>query len=100
MREAERVADGDHRLADHQVVAAPHGDGGKFFAGLDSQHRQVGVGIRAHDPGVVFAFVLQNRFDGPRSLDDMGVGQYQPSKNSSKNGLPKPENGLDRARAS
>ena len=41
MRKTERIADGNHRFTDHQIVAAAHGDGGKGGFRGDPENRKV-----------------------------------------------------------
>ncbi len=74
----EGVADGDHRLADHQVVGAAHLHRGEALAapGQDAQHRQVQAAVRAHQQGGVGAVVSQLDLDLPRAGDDVLVGQH------------------------
>jgi hypothetical protein len=74
VREAEGVADRDHRLADHQVRRAAEGDVGEVAARLHAQHGQVRVGVGAHQLGVELAPVGERHMDAARAHDDVHVG--------------------------
>src|SRR3954468_10258505 len=69
------VADGDHRLADHQVRAAAERQGGQA-ARLHLEHGDVGVAVRAQEVGLQLAAVEQGDGDPRGPLDHVGVGDH------------------------
>jgi len=77
MGKSERVPDGDNRLSDHQVIGGAHFDGRERIVGLDSEYRQIRVGIRTDDIGIEFPFILKNHLYRAASGDDMGIGQNE-----------------------
>ena len=73
--EAERVADCDHGLSDHEVVGTSHFDRGQGAVGLQLQHGQIGVGVGADQLGVELAFVRQCDGDFGGAQHDVLVGE-------------------------
>ena len=71
---AERVADGQHPLADAGVVAVAERHRRQAL-GVDLEHRHVGVGIGAHDLGLELPAVEQADRDLLGAFDHVVVGQ-------------------------
>jgi len=74
LADAERVADGEHDVADAQAVHLAEGDGGELV-GLDLQDREVGFGVAADDVGLVGLAVVERNLDVVGFFDDMEIGQ-------------------------
>ena len=73
--EAERIADGEHDVADARGVAVAHVRRyGSGVARVHAQHGDVGGGIAADDGGFVALAVLQDDFDRVGGFDDVVVG--------------------------
>ena len=76
MRQAERVADGDDRLADHQIVRDAHCRDRHVFFGQQFHDGEIGFRIRADDFPFEFAVIRQRDRDFRRFQHDMIIGQH------------------------
>ncbi len=75
LADAERIADGEHHVADLQRVGiAEIGRGEALAAVLDAQHGEIGARILEDEIGVEFALVGESDLDLVRILDDVIVG--------------------------
>lgn len=74
LADAERVADGEHDIADAQAVHLAEGDGRQFL-GLDLQDGEIGFRVAADDLGLVGLAVVERYLDVVGPLDDVIVGQ-------------------------
>jgi hypothetical protein len=72
--EPHRVADGDDRLADHQVAAVAQGQGLERPVALDLQHRQVGLRVAADQVRVELPPVGQLHLDLAGTVDNVVIG--------------------------
>ena len=77
MVEAEGIADGNDRLAGHDVGGVAQTHGGQIMRVLDFQHRDVEIRFRALDRGGEFTPVQQVNHDFVAAGNDVGVGQHQ-----------------------
>ena len=68
------VADGDDRLADHQVVGGAQRHDGQRLGGVDLDEGQVGLGVAGDDAGRVHGAVGQADAQRVHVLDDVVVG--------------------------
>ena len=75
IRETEGIADGDDRLADHQIAGRAGGDPGQLLLGLQAQYGEVVVRVGTDQFGLVLSAVRQRDPDDIGSGDHMGVGQ-------------------------
>src|SRR5208282_3582370 len=75
MIEAERIADRHHPLADLQVTRVAKRRDGKIVLHVDLQQRDVALLVMPDNLRGVVVAVLQSYRDGPRTLDDVLVGQ-------------------------
>jgi hypothetical protein len=76
-RQSERVADGEHALADPEVGRAPDGDRFQQRAGLaEPDHGEIVIGRGADDGGVDRLAVVEPDRDPARTLDHVMVGHH------------------------
>ena len=75
LADAERVADGEHHVADAQRVGGAEGDRRQVL-GVDAQHREVGLGIVADHLGEQLLAVVQRDLDLVGGLDHVVVGEH------------------------
>ena len=74
--ESERIADGQHMLADLQRAGIADGQRGELvFAGIDLDQRHIVAHVRAHELGGKTQTVAERHFDGLRVFDHVIVGQ-------------------------
>ena len=74
--QAQGVADGEHALADLELVGVPQRHGLEGPVGLDLDQRDVGARVGADDPRVVLALVVEPDLDLGGAGDDVVVGQH------------------------
>ena len=72
--EPQRIADGDHRLADHQVAAVAQLQRRQRLVAVNLQNRQIGIGIGADQIRRQLAAVGQLDGDLPGAVDHVIVG--------------------------
>ena len=74
----ERIADGEHHVADLERVRIGKFERGKaLLLRLDAQHREVGARILEHHFGLELAFVGERHLDLVGALDDVVVGHHK-----------------------
>ena len=73
--QAERIAQGQHPIADFRLVAVAQLRGREVIGALDPQHCQVGLGVGMDLGGLVLAAVVQADRDLAAVADDVGVGE-------------------------
>ena len=73
--QAERIAQGQHPIADFGVIAVAQLGGREVIGALDPQHGQVGLGIGVDLGGLELAAVVQADRDLAAVADDVGVGE-------------------------
>ena len=79
LADAERVADGEHDVADLQLVRISKIDRGEtLFRLLDLQHREICPAVLQHDLGFVFALVCERYLHLGRAFDHVIVGDDEP----------------------
>ena len=72
---AERIADREHDIADHQFIRVGEIERREFLAGVfQAQHGKVGARVLQHDLGLEFALVGQRNLDLVCALDDVDIG--------------------------
>ncbi len=74
LADAEGVADRQHHVADVHMVQGAEGDR-RQVRELDLEHREVAVGIGAHDAGAGLAAVVERNLDLIGLLDHVVVGE-------------------------
>ena len=74
LAESEGIADGEHVVADFETIGIAERQRRQVF-GRNLQHRDVGVGIAAHERGVKLPIVLQRHDDPVGMLDDVMICQ-------------------------
>ena len=72
----DRIADGEHDVADAQPVRMPERHDGYVGLEVELQHREVGVRIAADDFRVGHASVGELRADQVRRRDDVMIGDH------------------------
>ena len=77
--QAERVADGDGRLTEHEIGGAPERRRGELLFALDLEHGEVAAGIGADHFGGEVGAVFETDLDAAPARDDVIVRQYEPS---------------------
>ena len=76
---AERVADGDDRLADHEVRRRAQPDHRQRLGRVDLDQREVGLLVGGDDAGGVPGAVVQSHAEGADVVHDVEVGQHVPA---------------------
>ena len=74
LADAERIADGEHEIADLRVARVGEGERRQRLAGVDAQHGEVDARVRQHQLAREFAAVVRARRDLLAALDDVVVG--------------------------
>src|SRR5947209_8218603 len=75
VREAKRIADGDHRLPDHDAGRGAERHGRECPAGLDAENGDVLSGVGPHQLRIEFALVGERHVNAARAQDDVLVGE-------------------------
>jgi hypothetical protein len=74
MLQPEGVADRHHPLAGAHALGVAQRQGEELLVGFDADQRDVGLGVAAHDLGVVLAAVVEGNLDAVHVLDHVVVG--------------------------
>ena len=73
----ERIADGEHPLADQEVRRTAEGHREERLGrGVDLQHGHVGFGVAADEPGVVGVAVEKGDVDFAGAVNHVEIGQH------------------------
>ena len=81
LADPERIANGEHDVADLQLIGIAELQRGELFAhALEPHYREIGAGVLEHQLGLELALVGERDLHFARPLDHVVVGDHEPAR--------------------
>jgi len=76
--DGEKIADGQHPIADADLIAVPERDRHQRVIGGDLEHGDIGLGVATHHLCLEVGVIVQDHGDLVGVLDDVVIGDHPP----------------------